>query len=698
MTLAGHNHIVTCLAFTPNCDYLVTGSKDKTAIIWNLKEGGIIEKVLTGHTKKLTCIRITANSEFLFTSSSDSTVIIWSLKLGIKQKVLTGHSRKISCLAISNDLSTCATASENGKAIIWDVSMYAGSYLNRSNGGVELIRYGNVMINQKYANIALAKGKESYREEFNNIITIPYNINILHMFAYENKSDLISNALDLNCYLVKSIFSESPITIALRRNSRGCLDALLIGITQFEDKFKIKYTLDVISQDIPKIIETGSKHLVAFLEFLFNQLDPIFIDPKEDLPIRLFSNLYDPDISNFKSQDTQNTQEDIKSTQLVEIAHTRLKWNFQQGSIESIQLLESIYNSPSQEIYRTDLVRSIIDLKWSQQYTINLSFTTLYLINLLFLSFIIFHEDIPIPLETLSVGFILVNLLFFIYEIYQALVIGGAYFQDIWNYIDIVRCPLCILIGVQGFFEVTPDTDKMLTALTVFICWIRGITYFRTFKYTRIFVNMILSAVRDTSSFLIIILYTTIPYATLFKISEVPEERRNLVGTLTLAYEQALSSFDTEKYSAGQWIIFILASIINCIIMLNLLISILGDSYERVQVSLVESDYSQMLEVIIELEKLMIWNRYKGSAAYLHQCGYPDDEYSQDEWEGKIRVLQDTISGVGTLIETKLKQVEQTQKAINTKLITMEQTQNGTDVKINEICEMLRAFTRASTA
>lgn len=40
--------------------------------------------------------------------------------------------------------------------------------------------------------------------------------------------------------------------------------------------------------------------------------------------------------------------------------------------------------------------------------------------------------------------------------------------------------------------------------------------------------------------------------------------------------------------------------------MLNLLISILGDSYDKVQYTMVESDYEQMLELILELEKMII--------------------------------------------------------------------------------------------
>ena len=92
--------------------------------------------------------------------------------------------------------------------------------------------------------------------------------------------------------------------------------------------------------------------------------------------------------------------------------------------------------------------------------------------------------------------------------------------------------------------------------------------------------------------------------------------------------------------------------------MLNLLVSILGDSYERIQVNLIESDYSQMLDVIIELENLMIWKRSKGSPVYMQECKEVEDDEGGEEWEGRIRALQDKITKVQKTIENKFQILE----------------------------------------
>ncbi len=718
--LTGHTEFIDFIAMSNDGEHFATGSSDNTVIIWSIHINKP-QRVLVGHTSSIRGLDFTDDGRHVITSSRYET-IIWNVLNGNKLRVLEGHYLSINGQVYNR--KHVVTFQHDRPAIVWDISEYVSDCKETSSK--EILRYGYQFNLEKLLRYVYGKGEAKHRPEFNNIIIKQYNINILHMLAYENQAHLIIEALNSGCDIIKSIYSESPITTALKRNARVCLDAFLEIIVKFEDRIKSRYTLDAITQDIPSIIETGSKYLVPFLEFLFQQADPVFIIPKGHLPITIFSSIYDIDINVFKSQ---GNQEDIKLTSLVEMFNTRFRWNFQRGSSESIQLLESINNSPSQEIYRTDLVRSIIDFKWSEIYTIILTLSVLYMINLLLLILIIFYEDISVPIEISSYGFLIINFLFLMYEIYQGIVLKSSYFYDIWNYTDMIRCPLCIYIGAQGILGVTPNNCQVIMIITSLLCWIRGLTHLRTFKYTRIFVSMILSAVKDTSSFLIILFYTTIAYSTLFKISEadIPKSQISddhhpytILESMTSAYELDLSSFNTEKYSLGQWIIFILASLLNCIIMLNLLISILGDSYERVQSSLVESDYSQMLDVIIELEKMMVWNRNKGTPVYLHECDCPTSEYSQEEWEGRIKILQDKVSGVSALIEkrfnqaleaqkitdknleSKFKEAQlaqlEVQKSLESKLLMVEQAQNGMDAKLKEIYEMLQTISRNSQA
>jgi peptidoglycan hydrolase CwlO-like protein len=190
---------------------------------------------------------------------------------------------------------------------------------------------------------------------------------------------------------------------------------------------------------------------------------------------------------------------------------------------------------------------------------------------------------------------------------------------------------------------------------------------------------MIISAIKDTSSFLILLAYTTIAYSTLFKILE-DGEIKEITDTLKLAFQLNLGDFDPDKYSVGQYIVFIIAAIMNLIIMLNLLISILGDSYDKVQFTMIETDYEQMTEVIIEMERMMIWNRDKKLARYIHKFELFKNEFSEVEWEGRIRIMQDSLS----VIKTEVRDLETN---LEKKIEKIAESQTNLEKKIEEIAE-----------
>ena len=307
------------------------------------------------------------------------------------------------------------------------------------------------------------------------------------------------------------------------------------------------------------------------------------------------------------------------------------------------------------------------------------------MINLGFLVSLVFlPADQELLYKISLIGFIALNCFFLLYELYQSITTGLSYFNDIWNYMDIIRCPMCISWGVLLMLDYTSfDYYHALMIATNLLCWVRGLTYFRTFKYTRIFVSMVLEVTRDTSSFLILLFYTTLAYGTLIAAAA---EHEGFFMTLGSAYSLDLTDFNTDGFTATQWVVFVIASIINCIIMLNLLISILGDSYERIQLSLIESDYSQMLEIIIELEKLMVWNRNKGTPVYLQECKVVEDEENAGEWEGRIRLLQDRIGGVKSLIDENhvvlkedLRFIKDSHKGLEINLKILEENQKRLD-------------------
>jgi len=78
-----------------------------------------------------------------------------------------------------------------------------------------------------------------------------------------------------------------------------------------------------------------------------------------------------------------------------------------------------------------------------------------------------------------------------------------------------------------------------------------------------------------------------------------------------------LGDFDVGSFSLPQWILFILGSLLLLIVMLNLLISIISESFDRISFEKLESDSKLRLEIILDVENCLFWNRSKEDFRYI---------------------------------------------------------------------------------
>ena len=60
--------------------------------------------------------------------------------------------------------------------------------------------------------------------------------------------------------------------------------------------------------------------------------------------------------------------------------------------------------------------------------------------------------------------------------------------------------------------------------------------------------------------------------------------------------------FDTEDYRKSDWILFVISSFLMPLVMLNMLIAIMSDTYSRVMSEIIPSDYMELNEMILEQE------------------------------------------------------------------------------------------------
>ena len=91
--LLGHQGPIRTLAISADSRWLVTGSADKTARLWDLtaENPSANPRVLSGHQGMISSVAISADSRWLVTGSADKTARVWQWQwndlVGIAQQV-----------------------------------------------------------------------------------------------------------------------------------------------------------------------------------------------------------------------------------------------------------------------------------------------------------------------------------------------------------------------------------------------------------------------------------------------------------------------------------------------------------------------------------------------------------------------------------------------------------------------------------
>jgi WD40 repeat protein/TPR repeat protein len=106
-------------AFSPDGTCIVTASDDKTALIWDARTGAQLA-VLSGHRDEVSDADYSPDGKRVVTASFDKTARIWDARTGAQLAVLSGHRDSVFSAAYSPDGTHIVTASDDKTARIWD--------------------------------------------------------------------------------------------------------------------------------------------------------------------------------------------------------------------------------------------------------------------------------------------------------------------------------------------------------------------------------------------------------------------------------------------------------------------------------------------------------------------------------------------------------------------------------------------------
>ena len=98
----------------------IAGSWDHSGTIWDLESGSLTHR-LEGHVDIVKSVAISPDSRFALTGSYDNSAIVWDLPTGMEVRRLEGHSSAVTSVAFSPDGRLAVTGSADQQAIVWHV-------------------------------------------------------------------------------------------------------------------------------------------------------------------------------------------------------------------------------------------------------------------------------------------------------------------------------------------------------------------------------------------------------------------------------------------------------------------------------------------------------------------------------------------------------------------------------------------------
>ena len=178
---------------------------------------------------------------------------------------------------------------------------------------------------------------------------------------------------------------------------------------------------------------------------------------------------------------------------------------------------------------------------------------------------------------------------------------------------------------------------------------LKGLLIFNAFDETRYYIGLIKRVLQDIGYFFILFLYSILAFGLLLLISrEESFNFYNLWGSLFEMNFKQVSYLAFNETVSLEYFFYFIASVINTILMLSLLISFLEDSYDHFQLEIAVINLREKAILGLGIQRIMFWNRNKIDESYIHSFTDASiDENKIDvngEWKGKLNYIQMKIN------------------------------------------------------
>ena len=173
-----------------------------------------------------------------------------------------------------------------------------------------------------------------------------------------------------------------------------------------------------------------------------------------------------------------------------------------------------------------------------------------------------------------------------------------------------------------------------------------------------------LEIIRDMQAFILFVIGSTFTLALLFTAATPVSQVRNRLfpDLLMESFLIDFGDFSSDEYSPLAQIIFILGVVFVPLILMNMLIAIMGDTYDRVMEDLSRRDLQELASLVYTYLLIRPFLccccccccKKKETWKYLWSTSETDESEEEMGWEGRVRGIKRHIDRIDANLEKKL--------------------------------------------
>eukprot|EP00347_Sterkiella_histriomuscorum_P020584 403337249 len=338
-------------------------------------------------------------------------------------------------------------------------------------------------------------------------------------------------------------------------------------------------------------------------------------------------------------------------------------------TIQSIKFIQNLSQVNDLDIFESECIQVILDYKWEtytnkfflMQFTIFILFLIAYVIDIYF--FVVQGSERELS-QQLIVKLVCASTLLgsgyyeFILMRKQTL---RVYIQESWNVFDlwmILHYFVILIIDVQNRI---PEGIVILQGVMLMLVFLKLCQNLRIFQGFSFQVTMLQAVFYDIKYFILLYAFVIFIYGLIFTLLKIKTSEENddyqginLFGYFIMAFRASTGDFQIDQFKELQeehiiyaWIMWISAVLFLNIILLNFIIAVISESYEKVMQKMRAESYRIKCQLIKEREQFLEENDLKDEKKFpkyiILRRPVTEKEDSNSEWQGFVKDIKKNL-------------------------------------------------------